>query len=75
MSSWTVIGTKGCSWCVLATDFLYDRGEDYTYIDLTSEPTHVKLLYFQAGFKTVPQIFHEGMYVGGYEDLEKYYEQ
>jgi ribonucleoside-diphosphate reductase alpha chain len=63
-----VYGKKGCPYCQLAKDELKLRGITYDYIDLAdigktaSEVTGRKV-------KTVPQIYIEGKYVGGYDEL------
>ena len=63
-----VYGKKNCPFCQLAKDELKLRGVQYDYIDLAdigktaAEVTGRKV-------KTVPQIYIEGKYVGGYEEL------
>jgi ribonucleoside-diphosphate reductase alpha chain len=63
-----VYGKKNCPFCQLAKDELKLRGVSYDYIDLAdigktaAEVTGRKV-------KTVPQIYIEGKYVGGYEEL------
>ena len=63
-----VYGKKNCPFCQLAKDELKLRGVAYDYIDLAdigktaAEVTGRKV-------KTVPQIYIEGKYVGGYEEL------
>jgi len=63
-----VYGKKNCPFCQLAKEELKLRGIPYDYIDLeeigktAAEVTGRKV-------KTVPQIYVEGTYVGGYEEL------
>lgn len=63
-----VYGKKNCPFCQLAKDELKLRGVAYDYIDLAdigktaAEVTGRKV-------KTVPQIYIEGKYIGGYEEL------
>lgn len=63
-----IYGKSNCPWCKMATEELSLRGIAFDYIDLeeigktAAEVTGRKV-------KTVPQIYIEGRYVGGYEDL------
>lgn len=68
-----IYGKSNCPWCKLATEELSLRGMTFDYIDLeeidktAAEVTGRKV-------KTVPQIYIEGRYVGGYEDLMSHLE-
>jgi len=61
-------GKQDCPWCKTAAEELSLRGIEYDYVDLeeigksAAEVTGRKV-------KTVPQIYLEGKYIGGYEDL------
>ena len=66
-----VYGKKNCPFCEMTKDELNLRGISFDYIDLeevgktAAEVTGRKV-------KTVPQVYLEGEYVGGYEELMKY---
>jgi ribonucleoside-diphosphate reductase alpha chain len=66
-----VYGKKNCPYCQMAKDELKLRGVAYDYIDLAdigktaAEVTGRKV-------KTVPQIYIEGQYVGGWEELQAF---
>ena len=68
-----IYGKSNCPWCKMATEELSLRGMAFDYIDLeeigktAAEVTGRKV-------KTVPQIYIEGRYVGGYEDLMSHLE-
>ena len=68
-----IYGKSNCPWCKMATEELSLRGMVFDYIDLeeigktAAEVTGRKV-------KTVPQIYVEGRYVGGYEDLMSHLE-
>jgi ribonucleoside-diphosphate reductase alpha chain len=68
-----VYGIPKCPYCQLAKEELKLRGIQYDYIDLkeigktAAEVTGRKV-------KTVPQIYIQGNYIGGYEDLMKFLE-
>ena len=63
-----IYGKSNCPWCKLATEELSLRGMPCDYIDLqeigktAAEVTGRKV-------KTVPQIYLQGEYIGGYEGL------
>ena len=66
-----VYGKKNCPYCQMAKDELKLRGVQYDYIDLAdigktaAEVTGRKV-------KTVPQIYVEGQYVGGWDELQNF---
>lgn len=70
-----VIYTKpNCSFCVKAKQLLQEKSVKYSEIDI-SDPlikADFKLKFPHA--KTVPQIVIEGINIGGYTDLVKYFE-
>lgn len=67
-----VYGKANCPYCAAAKDELDIRGVQYDYIDLdeigktAAEVTGRKV-------KTVPQIYIEGQYVGGYDEMMEYF--
>ena len=66
-----VYGKNGCPHCANAKRALVRHNLPYTYIDLRTNPrssAHV----VPAGFTTVPQIFVDGRFLGGYDALEVY---
>ena len=63
---YTIIGREYCFWCNAAIELL---GEPYVYYDYTSLPV-LSLLMKKSGMKTVPQIWENAVYIGGYVELE-----
>jgi len=67
-----VYGKANCPFCAAAKDELDIRGVQYEYIDLdeigktAAEVTGRKV-------KSVPQIYIEGQYVGGYDEMMEYF--
>lgn len=67
-----VYGKNNCPFCAAAKDELEMRGVHYEYISLeeigktAAEVTGRKV-------KTVPQIYIEGQYVGGYDEMMEYF--
>lgn len=68
-----VYSTQTCPYCDLAVKLLLDEGipdgliQKY-YVDESSE-VRQQMLDLSSGARTVPQIFIDGIHVGGYSDL------
>lgn len=70
MTSYTVIKSEDCLWCLAALDLLYSSGEDYITVYNVSNEKWLRHLMLKADLKTVPQVFSpEGVHIGGYQDL------
>lgn len=73
-----IYGKENCSYCVAAKALLTRKGFDfqyYTIVPKINDSNDITLEQFKELFpeaKTVPQIQHNGTYIGGYEDLVKY---
>lgn len=70
MAKVEIYSTTYCLYCVRAKQLLDAKDVDYTEIDVTGdEAARVALVEKSGGRKTVPQIFINGVSVGGYDDL------
>jgi len=69
-----VYGKANCPFCAAAKDELSIRGIQYEYIDL-SEIGKTAAEVTGRKVKTVPQIYIEGSYVGGYDELMAFLNQ
>ena len=62
-----------CGYCTAAIRFLVEQKqilqENITVIDLTGDIQGRRELAQKTGQRTVPQIFINGQYIGGYTDL------
>jgi glutaredoxin 3 len=59
-----------CFYCVGAADFLRRRGLPFEEIRVDLDPARrAEMLERSHGRRTVPQIFINGVHVGGYDDL------
>jgi glutaredoxin 3 len=82
MRGFRIYTTTRCGWCVKAKKLLTDNGITYTEIEVTSENSRelAKLVSEATGSKmselhlTVPQIFFDGVLLGGYEGLKTWIE-
>mmetsp|Transcript_1517 Transcript_1517/g.4140 ORF Transcript_1517/g.4140 Transcript_1517/m.4140 type:complete len:300 (-) Transcript_1517:2749-3648(-) len=67
-----VYSRAGCQFCRRAKELLESRGIEYLLVDVEAEPDRFDEARERAGqndIRTVPQIFINGGYVGGYDDL------
>ena len=71
--SYTVYSKPSCGYCRLAKLFLESQKIEYTEIDVSSDKRALDFLKGK-GFRTVPQIYSDEEYIGGYEDLIKTFE-
>lgn len=59
-----------CGYCEVLKQYLTENGYDFTYIDI--EDPGVRDYFAREGLKTVPQFFHRGTRIGGYETTVVY---
>ena len=73
----TVIWSKdNCPFCIKAKDMLKAKGIKFEERNLSNgEWTREQLLEAVPNARTVPQIWLYGKYIGGYDQLETYYEE
>lgn len=64
-----IYSTKSCPYCVAAKKYFSENGLEYEEIDLTGKYAEMDELIKKTGFRTVPQIFVDNKFVGGYSDL------
>ena len=66
----TIYGTTACKWCKKARDLAEERGLKYEYrnFDL-NEQFYIEAKALKPDFKTVPQIWWDARYIGGYSDF------
>lgn len=61
-----------CSYCRSAKALLDKKGLAYKEIDITNDPELTdKLVDMTGGRTTVPQIFIDGISIGGFTDMKK----
>lgn len=61
---------KWCGYCTAAERLLDQKGVDYEQVDCTGDHTTRRwLIEASGGRTTVPQIFIDGVAIGGYDDL------
>ena len=63
---------KSCSYCEEAKSLLELKNIEYRELEVTRPEVLDQLLELVPEAKTVPQIFIEGTYIGGYTELVEY---
>jgi len=74
MVNWIVVYTTSafnCPWCVRLKELLNIYGFDFYEKDIHENET-AKKEFVEANHKTVPQLYHEGVLIGGYEKAKEY---
>lgn len=65
-----IIYTKDfCPYCVKAKNYFESNGIAYEEIDLANDFDKINELKQRTGFMTLPQIFVDDQFVGGYTDM------
>jgi glutaredoxin 3 len=76
-----IYSRPGCGYCQAAKELLTQKGQAFTELTLDSgQPKQAGVTYYTKAqllekaplAKTVPQIFHNQTYIGGYTDLRNY---
>lgn len=67
-----IYGKEFCPYCKMAKDLLESKGIEYEYIDIESEGKTAAEITGRPDVRTVPQIYLEGQYVGGFTELRTY---
>ena len=70
MSRVEIYTTAICPYCVSAKQFLKQKGLQYEEVRVDLDPARRdEMLVRGSGRRTVPQIFVNGVHVGGFDDL------
>ena len=59
----------GCHFCEMAKDLLKQKGIEYEERNLAKDRKVQQLLEAVPGARSVPQIFLDDKYIGGYDEL------
>ena len=70
MAEVVIYSSPFCGYCARAKKLLGSKGVSYQDIDVVAEPKRKpEMIERAAGRTTVPQIFIDGLHVGGCDDL------
>ena len=61
--------TRFCPYCTRAAELLRRKGAAFREIDVSNDPAVRERLLEETGSHTVPQIFINGVPVGGFDDI------
>ena len=65
-----IYSTAICPYCVAAKNLLKSRGLDYQEVRVDTDPAaRAAMLERSHGARSVPQIFIDGVHIGGYDEL------
>ena len=73
MKKVVIYTTPYCPYCDAAKKFLKSKKVDFEEIDVADDDAMRERLVKMSGQETVPQIFAEGVSIGGYDELVEYY--
>lgn len=65
----SIFGQKNCIYCEKAMYLCEERGYNYNYYDIADAENKEALLEALPNVKTVPQIWWNGNYIGGYTEF------
>ncbi len=68
----TIYCKAKCSYCIKATELLDKKKVNYREVDVTWDDEQIQKLTQKTGSDTVPYVFVDGKYIGGYKDLVKF---
>lgn len=64
-----IYSKQPCPYCVRAKAFLKEKGIPFVEIDLSNNFDEIEALKKRTNHMTMPQIFVDDMFVGGYTEL------
>lgn len=71
-SSFIVYKKPGCPWCERVVKLLDSKGYGIIFFDISTDVSAREFIVDTLGLKTVPQVFHNGERIGGFEDTQAY---
>lgn len=72
VDSFLVYGRDNCPYCVKAKQLLEQKKVWWVYVDLAKNP-EIRERMIKRGHKTVPVIYNGYEFIGGYTELEEYF--
>jgi len=68
----TMYTKRSCSYCVRAEQLLLARGverQKINYVNVEEDPAQLQIMLARTGRRSVPQIYINDYYVGGFDEL------
>ena len=72
---YTIYSKPSCGYCLQARDLLEQNNLDFEYLQLGTHYSLDELMTTAPNAKSFPQVFKDGVLVGGYNDLCEYLKQ
>lgn len=72
---YTLYTKTNCSYCVKAKQLLAGKQLEYLEKNIELEEYKIELLTLYPLAKTVPQIFLNGVHIGGHDELVEFFKQ
>lgn len=69
MAKIEIYSTPWCPYCNAAKALLANKGQNFVEITVESPELRAAMIQRANGRRTVPQIFIDGLHVGGYDDM------
>lgn len=66
---------ESCKFCILAKNLLISKNMQFEEIPLDNKYEELETLIKETNKKTVPQIFINNKFIGGYDELKKIIEE
>lgn len=70
MKNIEVYTINNCSYCQAAKNLLRERGLSFKEININGDQAKIKELIDKTGHRTMPQIFIDGSFIGGFTELK-----
>ena len=71
MARVAIYTTRYCPYCFGAKALLRSKNIDYEEVDLTNNPSRRVEMELKSSRKTVPQIFIDGVPIGGFDEARR----
>lgn len=68
-NGYSVYGKPNCAGCEQAKALLESKGIGYEYVDVMRTPS-AQALFRENGFRSVPQIYKDGVHLGSFNELK-----
>jgi glutaredoxin 3 len=69
MAKVEIYTTASCSWCLAAKMLVKQKGHAYEEVRVDTDPAKFAEMLSRSKRQSVPQIFIDDEFIGGYEDL------
>lgn len=69
----TIYGRSGCAYCVKAKNYCKVNGIKYCYLPYNDETKEVLQKELETLPRTLPIVFVNDTFIGGYNELEQYF--